>query len=525
MTVDRKERARLRRIGTARELEDRGHVDHAVKEYLRAKAPEEAARALAKVGRLADAGAAIVKSLGVDEHGIAPLSAEERGLIVQAISFFSAGHEGAKAQALQEQLDAAPPPEAPSAEAPSAEAPSSGAASSGAPSSAAPSPKKVERASASGRAARPSAVPSGTPQRTAPKSHQSSGSHRSPSAGSGSFRPPSKASASFRPPSKASASFRPPSSASASFRPPVISTVPPEPLEEPAKPSTARHAIPPARKASTPPPTASPASSSSSRSALPNSMKSGSFRNPKFTPAATPQAEAKPKKSSSSPKLSASGEVITEYSGSRASGWRGAGDEALERSIEEHLNAGRKGAAARIARDAGQFGRALAWFEEINLHAQAGACLRALGRPADALAMLLRERSVGPAYRKACFDIIAISVELDTINFDADRFLTRFVADGPADRDEVAAYFDLAQLFVAHKLEGGAKRCLRKVLESDPEHREGKALDEELRRRTRARRPSSSPRVTGMAATARGLPSLPTVKEFVALAREHAPSE
>jgi len=231
-----------------------------------------------------------------------------------------------------------------------------------------------------------------------------------------------------------------------------------------------------------------------------------------------------PKKSK--PKLSASGGEISEYSGNRASGWRGAGDEALERSIEEHVEAGRKGAAARIARDAGQFGRALAWFEELNLHSQAGACLRSLGRPVEALAMLLREEAVGPTYRKACFEIVAIAVELNAIDFDTDRFLAKFVADGPADRDEVKTYFDLAKLYVAHEFEGAAKRCLRKVLEHEPEHLDAKDLDKDLRRRHKART-SSSPgaRVIGLAATARGLPPLPTMKEFVELARAHKPAE
>ncbi|MBX3276143.1 MAG: hypothetical protein KF729_38175, partial [Sandaracinaceae bacterium] len=83
MSDDRKERARARRVATARELEQRGMLEHAVKTYLRAGAPAEAARALASAGRLADAAAAIIESLSVraPAQDVAALGAEDRALV------------------------------------------------------------------------------------------------------------------------------------------------------------------------------------------------------------------------------------------------------------------------------------------------------------------------------------------------------------------------------------------------------------------------------------------------------------
>ena len=51
-----------------------------------------------------------------------------------------------------------------------------------------------------------------------------------------------------------------------------------------------------------------------------------------------------------------------------------------------------------------------------------------------------RTYGTGPTYRKACFDVIAIATELGTLRFEVDRFLTGFVSDGPADKDEIGTY-------------------------------------------------------------------------------------
>ncbi len=525
--ADRKERARLRRIETAKELEGRGHLDHAVKEFLRAGAPAEAARALAAVGRLADAGEAILKSLGVEGTDVAGLSAADRELVAQAAAFFGAAHQGGRAQGLKDALAAAPPP------------PPDAASRARASSSVPPAGRS------SGSHARPSpASPApAAPERPAPNApNVSSGSFRPPVAGgsasfrppaaptvsSGSFRPPSASSGSFRPPSGASASFRPPSGVadSGSFRPPRASepaapVAPSEPARPPRASEATRAAIKPPEGEAPPTPTVTgPRAPSPAEKAL--GIDSGSFRAPKISPLEVPK-ERPARSTPSGPALSASGEAISDYSASRAAGWRDADEDALERSIQEHLAAGRKGAAARVARDAGQIGRALVWFTELGLHAQVGACLRQLGRPADALEELLKVDPASPGYRKACFEVIGIVTELGKLGFEVDRFLTRFVSEGPADPDEISTYMDLARLYSAAGFAGGAKRCLREVLELDPDHAEARALETELRRERRARQ-SPPPRVSGAPASARGLPPLTKLDELRELAKRHAPA-
>lgn len=206
---------------------------------------------------------------------------------------------------------------------------------------------------------------------------------------------------------------------------------------------------------------------------------------------------------------------------SASQGWRGAGSEAVELSIQENLAAGRKGAAARIARDAGQYERALEWFEELELHHQAGACLRALGRDQEALAALLRERPEGASYRKACFELVAVTTKLDNLDFDIDRFLSKFVEEGPRDRDEIPAFLALAKLFVKNEFTRGARRCVARILAVEPDAANAKAMDLELRRAARPAQPRSER--PSLPASARGLPALPTLDEFIDLARSHAP--
>ncbi|MEQ8458690.1 MAG: hypothetical protein RID81_18765 [Sandaracinaceae bacterium] len=516
MSGDKKERARARRIDTGRELERLGHVDHAVKEYLRAKVPSEAARVLAAKGRLREAGQALLDGLKVTDLDVAGLAASDRELLGQAVVFFRQGNDAAQADALEGALAATGPPPA-DATPRALGLPSPAPSSRPAPErpSAAPQPKSLStnpRPSSSS----PPAVPS---KLEVPRiSHAPKGSFRPPAGASGSFRAPSRApSGSFRPPMGGEKPSRPPEAVRAPRAAPLpreaAALAPPGAASERTPPrESARVSRPaPAPSASRPAPS-TPAPSSPAPEARAQRTPAPSAPEPR-EPVATPKAAGHT--------LSASGEAVTEYAGSRATGWRDAGSEDLDRSIQEHLEAGRKGAAARIARDAGRYEQALEWFRELDLHMQAGACLRALDRTEEALAELLREDPAGTAYRKCCFELIPVASELDRLDFDIDRYLTAFVDEGPRDRDEIPTYLQLAALFERTKFPRGAIRCLTKVLEAHPDH-------EETRERLKALERGDAPKETrsrGASATVRGLPPLPTLDELRALAREHAPSD
>jgi tetratricopeptide (TPR) repeat protein len=224
---------------------------------------------------------------------------------------------------------------------------------------------------------------------------------------------------------------------------------------------------------------------------------------------AAPEGEAR---------LSASGEVVSEYSGSREAGWRDASSESIDESIRQLLESGRKGAAARIAWDAGRHEQALGWFRELGLHYQAGACLRALGRMQEALEALLQVPIDGPHYRKAAFELVPVANALSRIDFDIDRFFTKLIDEGPREPEEIATFLELAQLYRRADFLRGAVRCVGKVLALDPKHAAALALRSELEGRAT---PSARPQP--MPVAQRGLPELPTLEEFTALARAHVP--
>jgi tetratricopeptide (TPR) repeat protein len=237
---------------------------------------------------------------------------------------------------------------------------------------------------------------------------------------------------------------------------------------------------------------------------------------PSVAPAARTQPST-PKPPPSTPKPRAPAADDEGEGRTREAGWREASPEAIEQSIQQMLEGGRKGAAARIAWDAGQHERALVWFDELDMHFQAGSCLAALGRKDEALERMLREPDDTPRYRKVCFAIVDLAVELGRLDFDVDRYLNRFVDQGPTEVDEVPWYLRLAELYRRQGFERGAQRCFAKVLEIDAKN----AIAREGLRAARApARPSSSP-----APQREGLPALVSLEDFAKLAREHAPKK
>lgn len=202
----------------------------------------------------------------------------------------------------------------------------------------------------------------------------------------------------------------------------------------------------------------------------------------------------------------------------RAAGWRDADGDEMEKTITSLLEAGKKGAAARVAWEAGQHARALVWFRELALHFHAGACLKALGRHDEALSTMLQLALDDTRYRRACFEVIELARTVGRLDFEVDRFLTRFVVDGPADPQENAAYLELAHLFGQFGFPEGARRCAQSVLRTSPDDPGALMVlaahplttAKTLRRSSRPPRPALS----------RNLPTLDAYRELV---RAHAP--
>jgi hypothetical protein len=495
---------RARHVSRGRELEGQGKLDEAVAEYVKGGSAVDAARAYATYGRLVDAASAILRALDVELANAASAPAEHHDMIKQAAMLYEKGGEAERAKQLLTALAQA------KTEPPPANVPSAPPAYI--PSPPPPRPPSVPPA----RPATASVPGAMRPPVQTSRAAMSSASFRRPE------RPPeSESVASLRP----AKSLRPSSSSGMSTVPRVDPPrADPKPSSSAAMPTVPR--VDPPR--ADPKPSSSAAMPTVPRVDPPRADVKGSAPavprpDPRLSPAAeAPRADVKPPSkpmavvSRHEPRLGAGGEVVTEYSGSREAGWREEGAAAsIDELIKQNIESGKKGAAARIAWDAGRFEQALVWFRELELYYQVGACLRALGRHEEALTELMKV-GPGPHYRKACLELVPAAVALAQLDIEVDRYLASFVDEGPREKEDVPVFIALARLYRDVVSRDSARRVAGKVLAFDAGNAEAKELRAELDVK---RAPSSLP----PSESARGLPPLPTLDEFVKLARKHAP--
>ncbi|MCB9602881.1 MAG: hypothetical protein H6721_04445 [Sandaracinus sp.] len=585
-----------RRLEMARDLEGRGHLDHAAKAYLRAARPDEAARLFESLGRPADAAKAYVDAVALFGKAISPeLSEDGRAIVELACSLYREARRDTEAAALEASLAGSAPPipvaSFDEGESESSEARPSSASAVRPPESAtrppSPSvdpeeiagrPRSVAGArppspsvdpeeivgrprSTSGRPPSPTVDPleiAGAPRRPAsvsvtgpgvhrpsrPAIEESVGVHRSRPVSEEAIGRPSSRPGPARPLTRPS-SFTvvrplgtPPSSPRTAPEPAPARTAPePTPEVPPAQP---RPASTSAFRPFTPPPEEPP------KAIPPPAAPAEARAFQPFTPPATPSEPAtsrpveRPASTESrAPRLAdvgssppggspARGSLPTGMTRgpvgapekgdfARAAGWRDVDGTEMEKTITSMLEQGKKGAAARVAMEAGQHERALAWFLELELFHHAGLCLKTLGRPEEALQAILQLSLGDTRYRRACFDVIELARTTGRLDFEVDRFLTRFVVDGPADPQENAAFVELANLFGQFGFPEGARRCAEAVLRTSPDDVGAQMVlaahpipAKTKRRSTRPPRPAFSGK----------LPSLDAYRELV---KAHAP--
>lgn len=561
-----------RRLEMARDLEQRGHLEHAAKAYLRAARPDEAARLLEALGQPVEAAQAWVASVGLVAREVSPaLPAEARAVVERACELYRSVRRDADASALEAALGGrgAPIPVASLQE--DEERPTSGDEAgpasdrarrpSSAPASAptptpAPSAPVVSSAPPAARpvsigATRPPAPPvdpldiAGAPRRpsvmaspglhrpTRPPLEESVGLHRGASTEERVAPEAPKRSTSFtvaRPlgrPSGAPPRVDPRAEpdASASPRPPAPSVSAPRAEPSSSAPRVEPSSSAPRAEPSSPPRVVDP----SPRAAEPSPRRSDSpvaIEPPSAPSSPAPSRAPSSPGTAAAPRLSAPtkiaptrGPVGAPEKGdfARAAGWRDMGSAEMEKTIDSLLAQGKTGAAARVALEAGQHERALAWFNELELFHHAGMCLRALGRAEEALTVILRLSLGDSRYRRACFDVIELAREVGRFDFEVDRFLTRFVVDGPADPQENAVFLELAALYAQHGFVEGARRCASAVLRASPDDVGARLILATHEAETRPTRRSSRPPRPAFSAN---LPSLDAYRELV---RAHAP--
>jgi len=134
------------------------------------------------------------------------------------------------------------------------------------------------------------------------------------------------------------------------------------------------------------------------------------------------------------------------------------------------------GDAGRLARKLGRPADAGPYFEEAGMYYEAAVCwseAQDMRRCLDALSRVPRDH---PRYRGCAVKAIEISAQQNEIGFELDQFVSRFLATGPENAQEIEAFATLGRLYAAHALPENARECFRKVIAVQPQHAAAKLL-------------------------------------------------
>ena len=142
----------------------------------------------------------------------------------------------------------------------------------------------------------------------------------------------------------------------------------------------------------------------------------------------------------------------------------------LEVALQQYLQLKRFGEAAAVAEKLGRMQDAAQLYADAGLPYPAAHAYLQLGDTGKALENLTRVPRSDERYRTAAMQAIRLATNLGSMDFKVEHFLGAFVKTGPVDADEIAAFEQLAQLYVTHDLPGNAREALDKILARVPDH-------------------------------------------------------
>jgi eukaryotic-like serine/threonine-protein kinase len=122
-------------------------------------------------------------------------------------------------------------------------------------------------------------------------------------------------------------------------------------------------------------------------------------------------------------------------------------------------NAGRLDLAARILAEGGYV------LEAARSQAEAG-------DPSGALDRIVRMPATGPRYREAAREAVALACGVGTLGIRFEQFVRGYIAQGPEEPADLAAFYDLAELYLKQGMPENAEESFRKILDRDPVYRD-----------------------------------------------------
>ena len=128
--------------------------------------------------------------------------------------------------------------------------------------------------------------------------------------------------------------------------------------------------------------------------------------------------------------------------------------------------------AARVLRAAGRLDLAGRILADAGFPLEAARCQAEAGDPAGALDRIVRLPPKDPLYREAAREAARLACRLEALGIRFEQFIRGFVADGPQDDADMAAFYDLAGLYVKQGMPENAAELLRKIVALAPGYRD-----------------------------------------------------
>jgi len=177
----------------------------------------------------------------------------------------------------------------------------------------------------------------------------------------------------------------------------------------------------------------------------------------------------------------------------------------------------------RVMRGAGRLDLAVRVLADAGFLLEAARCQAEAGDPSAALDRIVRLPATGPTYHEAAREAVALACRLDTLGIRFEQFVRAFIAAGPQDDADLAAFYDLAELYLKHGMPENAEEAFRKIVARDPDYRDvpsrlgaleetsggldgalRKVMGDDERFRRSARPPATTPPPAGGSARAGG---------------------
>ncbi len=142
----------------------------------------------------------------------------------------------------------------------------------------------------------------------------------------------------------------------------------------------------------------------------------------------------------------------------------------MEQALDEALGGGRHLEAAQLARALNRRSQAAELYTRAGDFFEAAVAYRESGQASHALASALQVAANDPCYFAAARLVIDLSAALRLVRHELDAFLEGYLAHAPASREDVEAWFLLAQIYEVHHYTRQAIALYRRISQLDYSH-------------------------------------------------------